>query len=349
MFQSRLLLSALSACAVLVAPALAPAQSPTDRFPRPIPMGVSIGTTPSLPFIFAGTAGLKVQLKANPARKFILSNNHVLGAKGPTLCPNTADSNTYATQPGDLELGFDPGVDPFYVVGKFAARAPMVTGGAANNVADAAIAFTSDALASSEIFNLGEPDTTPVAPAVGMQVTKSGRTTGTTTGTISTVNMTVSVSYGNGCPVYRFIRQVEIASSTFSSSGDSGSAILQASTLKPTALLFAGSPTSTVGNDINNVFAQLAVEPNGAALANAAQESNVKDPEQARLEAIQSGHEASFFQHSDVVGVGLSKDESGWFVKVHAKKLSAELQNAIPTSVEGVRVKVVESGEFRAY
>lgn len=37
------------------------AQPPTSFQPRPIPMGVSISTTPSEPFIFAGTVGMRVR------------------------------------------------------------------------------------------------------------------------------------------------------------------------------------------------------------------------------------------------------------------------------------------------
>lgn len=56
---------------------------------RPIMMGVSISNTPSLPFIYAGMAGMRVHSFCNPGIKHILSNNHVMGAVGHDLCPNT--------------------------------------------------------------------------------------------------------------------------------------------------------------------------------------------------------------------------------------------------------------------
>jgi hypothetical protein len=91
MRKSKLSLCLAVACilSLWVAPGYA---DPTDRFDRPIPMGVSIGNTPSLPFIYTGAAGMRVFFLFNPAIKFILSNNHVLGARGPTLCPDTAPS-----------------------------------------------------------------------------------------------------------------------------------------------------------------------------------------------------------------------------------------------------------------
>lgn len=331
-------------------PRVSPAGSllPTDRFDRPIPMGVSISNTPSLPFIYAGTAGLKVRQFNNPANKFILSNNHVLGAVGPTLCPNSAPVGTWSLQPGTLDLLADPGNDPFYVAGVFVARAPMVPFPTANR-ADAAISFTTNALAKTEILNIGEPNPAIMAPTVGMTVTKSGRTTGVTAGPITSINLTVLVGYGAGCGLYRFVGQLEIGSSTFSAGGDSGSSILDAATLTPVGLLFAGSPTSTVANDIRWVYQLLGVVPEGFAAASTVEESmRTEDPEMTRLEAIQARHEASLFRLPGVVGVGLSRDSDGWFIKVFASRLTSELRNGVPQSIEGVRVKVFESGEFRA-
>src|SRR5262245_44587526 len=133
------------------------APDPTSFFPRPIPMGVSISNTPSQPFIYAGTAGLRVRGRGNPNNKFILSNNHVLGAQGPTLCPGSANANARAVQPGTLDIGSDPGPDPQFVVGRFSKRVDMVPLGFGTNLVDAAIAGTNTALASTEILGIGEP------------------------------------------------------------------------------------------------------------------------------------------------------------------------------------------------
>jgi hypothetical protein len=54
----------------------------------------------------------------------------VLGAKGPTLCPNTAAPGTFALQPGTLDIGNDPGADPFYVAGVLAGFYPLMAGSA---------------------------------------------------------------------------------------------------------------------------------------------------------------------------------------------------------------------------
>jgi hypothetical protein len=325
--------------------------APTDRFARPIPMGISIGNTKSAPFTYAGTAGLKVQAVSNPSLHFILSNNHVLGAVGPTLCPSTAPRGLFLLQPGTIDIGTDPGAVPFYEVGVFIAHAPMLQGNDASNMADAAISFTTDALAKSEILNIGEPNPVIGTPMPGMRVIKSGRTTRVTTGTIASVNATVFVTYGTGCPTYRFVNQVEIDSATFSGSGDSGSAILDASTLTPVALLFAGSPSSTIGSDIRNVYQQLSIAPVGStATSDTVNESlRNEDTEFTRMRGIRERNEDALLGLAGVVGVGLSRDSSGWYLKVFTQQLTPELQRAIPQAVEGARVRVVESGEFRAY
>jgi hypothetical protein len=333
-----------------IKPPVTASDVPTARFPRPFPMGVSISNIHSAPYIYAGTAGLKVQAVSNPSYKFILSNNHVLGTVGPNLCPGSAPAGTFAIQPGSLDIGTDPGANPYYLAGLFGARVPLQTGFTAQNYADAAISFTNDALASSTILNIGEPNPGIQAPTVGLAVTKSGRTTGVTNGIISAVNVTVNVNYGPGCPIYHFVRQVEIASGTFSNSGDSGSAILDSKTKTPVALLFAGSSNSTLANDIRYVYALLGIQPAGASGSlNVNPSLAAKDPQQALVEEVQARHEGSLFSIPSVVGVGLSRDAAGWFIKVFAKELTPALIAAAPASVEGVRVKVIGTGEFRAY
>lgn len=227
--------------------------------PRPIPMGVSVSTTPSLPHIFAGTAGMRVRSLYNPDVKFILSNNHVLGAVGPTLCPNTAPMWTWVLQPGTLDIGFDPGNDPKYLVGLTFLQEPIDFSPFANNLVDAAIAYTVPALADNTILDLGPPTPELAYAAPGMQVIKSGRTTGVTEGTVQSVYTTVLVNYGGSCGTARYVGQVIVTPGAFSAGGDSGSVVLEKDTMKPVGLLFAGSPVSTIMNHILFVYLKLGV------------------------------------------------------------------------------------------
>lgn len=235
------------------------AAAPTDRHDRPIPMGVSISTTPSSPFIFAGTAGMLVRSFLAPEQKFILSNNHVMGAVGPTLCPNTASEGTPILQPGTLDIGMDPGDDPFYRVANLTRFIPIRLNPLARNLVDAAIASTTPDLASNEILDIGPPNPGFVQAMPGMEVVKSGRTTGVTFGTVEAINVTVLVSYGTRCGIARFVHQATVTPGSFSAGGDSGSVILEESSNTPVGLLFAGSSTSTVMNPILLVYLLLGV------------------------------------------------------------------------------------------
>lgn len=227
---------------------------PQDYQPRPIPMGVSISTTPSSPYIFAGTAGMRVKSLIVPDIKFILSNNHVIGAIGPTLSPDTAPMGTWILQPGTLDIGFDPGTNPICLVGVKLFSVPIDFSLSANNLVDAAIAYTVPALADKEILDIGSPTPQLGYALPGMAVMKSGRTTGVTSGMVESINTTVYVDYGEDCGTARFIKQVVVTPGTFSSGGDSGSVVIESGTHTPVGLLFAGGSTHTVMNQILYVY-----------------------------------------------------------------------------------------------
>ena len=69
--------------------------APTDRFPRPVPIGVSAG----LHDFGSGTLGARV---ADGTRVFALSNNHVFAGI------NSASVGEAITQPGSADGGTDP-------------------------------------------------------------------------------------------------------------------------------------------------------------------------------------------------------------------------------------------------
>jgi hypothetical protein len=95
-----------------------------------------------------------------------------------------------------------------------------------------------------------------VSPQLGMEVEKSGRTTGLTTGQIRAVNVTLNVSYGSGRTL-RFDNQ--ILTTNMSAGGDSGSLVVD-KTNKAVGLLFAGSDQGTLLNPIQKVLDLLNVE-----------------------------------------------------------------------------------------
>jgi hypothetical protein len=100
-----------------------------------------------------------------------------------------------------------------------------------------------------------------------MRVTKSGRTTGVTTGRITAIRVDgVTVNYGTlqNPVIGTFDNCVQIMGTTgrpFSDRGDSGSVILDASSGRPVALLFAGNGTSTTACDLTAVCTRFNVVP----------------------------------------------------------------------------------------
>jgi len=332
-----------------------------DYYPRPIPMGVSISTTPTLPYISAGTAGMRVYALANPNIKLILSNNHVLGSTGPSLCPDTADvwppPLTLVVQPGTLDIGTDPGNDPFYVTGGVVKTIPIKFGLLKTNLVDAAVALTTPDLASTDILGIGQPTPELATASVGMNIVKSGRTTGVTTGTVTAVNATVLVNYGVGCGTAVFTNQI-MTSADLGDSGDSGSVVLESSTLRPVGLYFAGSALQGIMNPILQVYKSLGVfvdsdtAPPALTLQqfSASTQSIAVDPRMKQLRAIQARNQMKYLGHiAGVTGMGISRDGQTDAFVIFAKQRTAQLLKLLPKSIEGVPVRVVESGEFKPY
>jgi hypothetical protein len=250
-------------------------QGRTGRF-RPAPGGVSIGNVS----VTAGTLGSLVRKNG---RLHILSNNHVLANSNdatvgdPILQPGTADGGR---NPDDLiarlaswvPIQFDedgaPGspcpianaaagvLNAVAAVARSDTRLRAVRIGvtpAAANLVDCAIAEPLDeADVSTEILEIGTIAGRREG-TLGMEIKKSGRTTGLTTGAIDQIDVTVRVSYGAGRSA-TFVDQ--LMAGAMSQGGDSGSVVLNDAN-ELVGLLFAGSVTSTIINRIQNVFQAL--------------------------------------------------------------------------------------------
>jgi hypothetical protein len=249
-------------------------QSRTDRW-RPVPGGVSIGHY----LITAGTFGVMVRDRATNER-MILSNNHVLANS------NQAEKGDAILQPGVADGGrveddvvavlerFQPiqfNVAPpscsianaVVVLANLFAKLlgskhrllAIQQNPQAVNQVDAAVAKPAAGIEiSDEILDIGViGGATPAN--LGMQVRKSGRSTGFTSGQITVLDATVDVSYGSS--VARFENQ--ILSSPMSAPGDSGSLLVAEGSLLAVGLLFAGSEKVTIYNPIDVVLDSLGV------------------------------------------------------------------------------------------
>jgi len=214
----------------------------TDRYDRPVPIGVSTGHTN----ITAGTIGCRVQVGCH---NYALSNNHVFADEG------AAAIGDDVLQPGP----FDGGDALADIIGTLYDFEPIVFSTSANNIMDAAITrvTTSEVGTATLPAGYGLPRSNPVDAVPNMDVMKFGRTTGFTTGRVDSIGATTLVGYDNGTA--RFVNQIIIRPGPFSDGGDSGSLIVVeggSDDRRPVGLLFAGSNSITIANPIGPVLAR---------------------------------------------------------------------------------------------
>jgi hypothetical protein len=207
-----------------------------------------------------------------------------------------------------------------------------------------------------------------------MAVQKSGRTTGHTTGAVAATNATIFVRYdatcGGGRGFARFANQIRVTPGTFSGAGDSGSLVVDTSTPpRAVGLLFAGSSSSTFANPIDGVLGAFGVTLVGASSSAQAPWSGWlggwlgrSAPAPAPAQRIDPGWLAAARQarqrHEDAVlaiqgvlglGVGASEQTPGEAaVEVYVARDTSAVRRQLPRWLDGVGVKVVETGEIVA-
>jgi hypothetical protein len=369
--KAAVVVAGMLAIGVAVTPQSAFAQSceaATQRtaLVRPIPLGVSGGNIHSflrkkvnnkIKGCFSGTLGSMVQDSQNV--QYILSNNHVLADQ------NKAKAGQQIVQPGLADVQCLKAQSDS--VATFSRDVNINFGGRLNNV-DAAIAAVEPGQVSPDILFIGGISSSLATPTPGLAVQKMGRTTCLTTGLIAALDVNVSVNYSdtNKPKLAKFVNQILVTGShstpNFSAPGDSGSLIVtDDSCPRAVALLFAGSSNGmTIANPISTVLSGLSVSMVGSctpALSTLAQADVEAQSVGLSMEAVESAkairdrHEDSLMRVPGVVGTGIGAgDQSGQpAIEVFVEKLTPEAQAATSKDVEGLPVKVVESGEFVAY
>ena len=214
---------------------------------RPGPPGCSVGfEDPAGQVAMAGTFGALVK---RGARRFVLSNNHVLADE------NQLTIGALTFQPGFLDAGVPASTAP---IGKLSAFVELRA--SQPNIVDCAISEVHDlALVTNSIMKIGVPKGTTTAQS-NMIVHKFGRTTGYRVGFVETTMMDVLVDYAIG--TLTFHDQIIIKGlngQAFSDEGDSGALIVERNTSRAIGLLFAGSTSHTIANHISDVFQALNV------------------------------------------------------------------------------------------
>jgi hypothetical protein len=351
---SRIVLPVLALSLLAIGPSMSWADGGANHQVRNLHFGVSGGNVNDISRRFCCSGTLGSLLKDTQNVQYILSNNHVLGLAG------QASPGDDISQPGLI----DNNCQTPPIVADFT-TAPALSSGV-----DAAIAQLRSGQMDGTGFieDIGVPSSSTATPTVGLGVAKSGRTTGFTTGSIGSINTTVSVRYpkscgGGGGTVFTFTNQVVINSSTFSAGGDSGSLIVTSSSChQPVALLFAGSSSSTIGNPISLVLTRVSSAlgrtvsfVGGTCTAAATLEglsTGVLSREEiARVRAIKEGRENNLLSRPGVIGVGVGAADDNPFegVIVIYVDESTGFNPRLPRTINGVRVKVVNTDTFVAY
>jgi hypothetical protein len=315
----------------------------------PIQLGATGGNVndSSRRFCCGGTLGALV---SKNGIAYVLSNNHVL-------------ARTDAAQPGEDVI--HPGLidvacrgSESIVIGDLSEFVLLGTG----NV-DAAIARARAGSVSAQILDVGFINPNPAPATPGMPVMKSGRTTGQTFGRVEAINVDVSVRYQARCGTGKkfailYNDQVTITPGNFSAGGDSGSTILSndpASCTRPVGLLFAGSSTVTIANSISDIIVALGIQfvggPRTFNCTGTDQTSSGIGPLQTALDVgrrVKNNHKARILAIEGVVGMGVGKAEDNPAEPVIVI-YSQEERPSLPSSLDGLRVKVIRTEPFEAY
>jgi hypothetical protein len=317
----------------------------------PVKMGTSGGSVAdhSSAFCCGGTLGCLV---LRDGVLSILSNNHVLARSGSaavgedTLQPALIDSNCNGTNSN--------------IVGDFAGD--LVPLGSAN--VDAAIATArANVDSSGAILDVGVPCTSVQTPTIGLAVMKSGRTTGFTTGSITSINTSVSIQYQKGCnqgKKFNVTFTNQIVTGAMSAGGDSGSLLVSNDgSPNPVGLLFAGSGSTTIYNPIQSVVNAFTAGGHtfsfvGVSCATV-DEGNVTEAPSAReIDAamrVKVENELDLFRNPNVLGVGVGAAEDNPLeavIIIYVESTREHPHQALPTEIDGVRVRVILTDRFVA-
>jgi hypothetical protein len=332
-----------------------------SRYQRPIPLGVSGGTTVGVSksdkyvVCCGGTLG---SLVTKNNRYYILSNYHVLN---PSL--DRSQVGNLVIQPGPLDSRCNITDDS--VVARLSEWEPIKP--SANefsrppNRIDASIAevIPDKVRTDGYIEGLGIISTNVVEPKLGMRVVKSGRTTGITYGTIEGIDVNVIVTYDKDCgstDTYEayFINQILIKpdinrNATFSLPGDSGSLVLTEDGLSPVGLLFAGSSDLSQANPISDVLNRFGVNFVGAPqVVRTINATTTIDPQLLKVLEVKRMYIPILLSFNKVKGVYVAKrQDNQYHIVVMVDRMDLEDSHRIPQNIEGYQVEVIEVGKVK--
>jgi hypothetical protein len=354
--------SAVVCAAVAIGPLLAQgrggggAPKPTVnhkvRQDRPIQLGTSGGNATDIAngYCCSGTLGSLVQGRG---RLYILSNSHVFAHD--VSGPNVAEIGDPVNQAGLIDSQCVASAAD--TVANLSSLSSIAQGGV--SAVDAAIAEVVPGTVSVDgaILGIGTISSTPLDPALGVRVKKSGRTTGLTTSRIDAVNAMIQVGYSTECAgasySSTFVGQIVVANrgSKFLAGGDSGSLMVEdvATNPRPIGLLYAGSSTVGIANPIGDVLAHLNVEMVGApGSVAAALPEGASEQETSRAVAAQVRHAARLMSVPTAIGHAVGIGGNGVAIKVYVEEMTDRARQGAPAALDGVPVVVEAIGRVMA-
>jgi hypothetical protein len=345
----------------------------------PIKLGAS-GVNANSQDCCSGTLGSLLQ--DQNGKQYILSNNHILGRVG------HASAGEAIVQPGYVDTFCNFALPD--TVAHFTAAPPIQT----SNV-DAAIAQVVPGAVDThgEIIGLGgiasdgsyipaPAANTTVDAFVGMEVAKSGRTTGLSCGSILAVDGLIVIDLSAECGNPTGISVTfdhQVIAGDIATYGDSGSLIVEAKTARPVALLggVSNDGTFVTANPVSDVLSELGTTtknsftfvggqqhsvqcPTASYQKTESSNQRVSRPHAQSLESIPPDEisRATFAEHTyartlmqDPVVVGLAVGASGTdqgraSIWVFVEK--GKIPSRLPSTIEDFTIRVVPSGRFTA-
>lgn len=331
-----------------------------------------------------GTLG---SLVTGGGKLYVLSNNHVLGlSDGATVGQEVTQPGiieTNCSTAGTINVGTVADIISLESQPIPATPVDVTTALVTTGQVDAG-----DNILELGAVSNGVPQPAPPVAGSGITATvnqllaKSGRTTGLTCAKVDMIAVSgFAVSYTKGCTTTPFTvtysDAVEVGNMTngqnFIGDGDSGSLAVDAATAQPVALMFAGNDTSAIGNPVADVLAALKATTTGAptftfvgtatphavAGCSLAGLSSITVTPQSAIKpsasAAQSANavitrNAAQIMNTDGVsgyGAGMSLDSPKEPAILIFASPGASHAN-IPAEIEGMRTRVIETGNAAA-
>lgn len=307
-----------------------------SRLTRPIPLGVSGGNIKLS--CAGGTLGAEVHNSSGT--QFILATSHDFGR-----C-NAASIGEGIVKPGE---NINCSHNTNDIVAHLSKYTTLSIDG--TNTDDSAIAKVVSGDVSSTIENIGTVSSIPIQAFQNLPVEKMSEGTCLRNGTILQTSVFGSTPGCGGTLHYQNLLEFTMQNAP----GDSGALVVtQGPCFRPVGLLIAGNSGSNLAlaNPIQTVLSDLSVTVTGNSCSNAtapptAVSAIQSGPTQDEIDAgaVVKKYAPDWLKIPGVFQVGVGKDASGNIViKVEVDEIKPELQNQVPTTLEGFPVEL-EKGQ----